>query len=244
MSVATKVDPYVWRSALERGDLLDKAAEVAWDLAGYSLKSTVEGDPFQSRILRVEDDMSALAKAFASSKSPLLFGEDFRSLLFDAHADVHLIGQGADGSRTIAEAHALATMEYGKGSQSAPEMDFVLDFVLALDERDPRYFDEDGNVIESEVLRRMRFYQGKLRGSEGWGHVDAKPPSIEIFWTLGQVEDHCEDCPYLAEISPWSKDLLYTTPGACDTPCLFNCKCHLKFSDGDSSARPMDRNLG
>lgn len=228
-----------WRSSLETGDLLDKAAEAAWELAGKEWAVPATPDPYQTAVLESDDAMKRIAKTFATSRNSYLFGEDFTNLLLNYHARVHLLGQGPKGSETLARAHAQQVMFTGRGSQSVPEIDFLTGFVNDLVDNDPRYIADDGAVNVDEVLRRMRMYEGKLRGSEGWGHVDVLTPTEDIWWVIAGIEDHCEVCPYNESVSPWTKETLYTTPGSGDTPCLFNCKCHLEFAGGQTSAKPM-----
>lgn len=228
-----------WRFNLERGKLIDAAAELAWKQAAQPILA--EDDPF-NRLMRICDaDMQEIVAAFAASRNPLQWSDDFNRLLMEFHARSHMIGAGDLASRTVSEAHAYQVMNIGKGGQSIPEADFLLGFLNDLFDQDERYFKE-GEVVQDEILRRMRMYQGKMRGSAGWGFVDVKPPITEFNWVLGAVEDHCEDCPYNAEVSPWFKETLYTTPGSGDTPCLFNCKCWLEEAEsGDTSVKPVLR---
>jgi hypothetical protein len=80
---------------------------------------------------------------------------------------------------------------------------------------------------------------GRARGISAQASVDALDLETEITWVLGGTEKHCSDCPRLASISPYFKDDLFTTPGACDTPCLGNCKCHLEFEVGGKKVQTI-----
>ncbi len=90
----------------------------------------------------------------------------------------------------------------------------------------------DGKV--TDPARRMAMYAGRMRGTANGGWVDGCDSEETFTWHLGAA-DHCEDCPVLAEGSPYSKDTIWTTPGGNETPCLMNCTCRLtRDSDGQS----------
>lgn len=226
-----------WRTNLERGVLLDKSAEFAWKQAAQPI--LVSEDPFVQLMLECDGDMAALAKAFAERPNPLMWSGEFETLLRKYHALAYSLGYGG-APQTMADAYAFQVLAIGRGGGSIPEADFVLGFLQDLMDKDPRYFLEDGTVATDEMLRRMRMYQGKMRGSSGWGFVDSFPAATEYWWRLGAVEDHCLDCPHNADVSPWYKETLYTTPGSGDTPCLFNCKCWLEEKQsGRLSSKPL-----
>lgn len=229
-----------WRFNLERGNLVDASAEYAWKQAAQPI--IAEDEPF-NRLMRMADaDMEEIAAIMGRNFNPLLWADRFTALLTDYHARAHQLGQGVNPVPSLAREHAYQVMNIGKGGRSIPEADFVLGFLNDLIARDERYFLEGGGVDEDELLRRMRMYQGKMRGSAGWGFVDIETPVAEFDWVLGGVEDHCADCPELANLSPWYKVTLYTTPGAGDTPCLFNCKCWLvNTGTGETSVKPVLR---
>lgn len=97
-----------------------------------------------------------------------------------------------------------------------------------------RYFDDAGEIdLGSGLLANdLRLYASKAGGSANAGFVDGSDDSAEFDWLLGGAEEHCEDCPYIAEGSPYTKGTLYTKPRQGDTPCLSNCTCRLVRSDG------------
>jgi hypothetical protein len=59
-------------------------------------------------------------------------------------------------------------------------------------------------------------------------------------WVMGGAEQHCERCPELARNSPYAWDMLPTVPKSNGTPCLYNCRCYLKRSDGVTGFRGVD----
>jgi hypothetical protein len=104
---------------------------------------------------------------------------------------------------------------------------------------DGRYRDETGALRTALVHARLELYVRKIRGTANEAFVEAGPPGESFEWRLTGIENHCDDCPRLAAMSPWASDELFTTPGRGGTPCLGNCKCVLvRLSDG---ARGFDR---
>ena len=157
------------------------------------------------------------------------WADDFFDAILQANANSHWIGRDlVSGTKTkfgkqdILKARAIADVdaEYLQG--------FIDDIEAG------RYTDDEGNLIESQIMNRQKLYMGKVRGIAGQATVDNLDVKQKIYWTLGGNEVHCVDCPVLANISPFFKDDLFTTPGACDTPCLGNCKCHLRIEMGDT----------
>ena len=157
------------------------------------------------------------------------WADDFFDAILQANANAHWIGRDlvSDiktkfGKNDILKARAIADVdaEYLQG--------FIDDIEAG------RYTDDEGNLIESQIMNRQKLYMGKVRGIAGQATVDNLELTQKIYWTLGGNEVHCVDCPVLASISPFFKDDLFTTPGACDTPCLGNCKCHLRIEMGDT----------
>ena len=157
------------------------------------------------------------------------WADDFFDAILQANANAHWIGRDlvSDiktkfGKQDILRARAIADVdaEYLQG--------FIDDIESG------RYTDDEGNLIESQIMNRQKLYMGKVRGIAGQATVDNIDAKQKIYWTLGGNEVHCVDCPVLASISPFFKDDLFTTPGACDTPCLGNCKCHLRIEMGDT----------
>jgi len=104
---------------------------------------------------------------------------------------------------------------------------------------DGRYTDENGNLRLDQILNRQKLYMGRARGISAQASVDNLDLETEITWVLGGTEKHCSVCPRLASISPYFKDDLFTTPGACGTPCLGNCKCHLEFEVGGKKVQTI-----
>lgn len=184
---------------------------------------------------RLDDDMRELARRFAAGElSVERWMQEFDALLKAGHTDAHLIGQRAAGGF-----EDVATARFWGGYFAQTEAQYMQGFALDLLAMDPRYFGEDGEWRADAMHNRMRLYLGKTRGTAGYGFVHGSPPGSQYDWELMALEDHCEDCPVIAAGGPYTKETLYTTPGAGDTPCLGNCKCRLVRKDGAVGIDPL-----
>jgi hypothetical protein len=153
------------------------------------------------------------------------WADAFFDAILQANANAHWIGRDQVSTALFTE---FGTEDILAGQSIADvDADYLQGFID--DILDGRYDDEFGELREDLILQRQRLYMGKARGIAGQAAVDNLPIETEITWVLGAVEIHCQDCPALAGMSPFFPDDLFTTPGACSTPCLGNCKCHLSF---------------
>jgi hypothetical protein len=227
-----------WRVALERGDAPEFHANLAYKQAASPI--IPKADAFVKLMLDCDGDMAKVAKALGANSNVLLWSADFRDILEMFHRDAHYLGFGTRQVPTLTEGRVWEVL-HQPGSNGFSELDYMEQFLGDLLNRDSRYFDPETGWDDNEILRRMRMYQGKMRGTAGWGFVDRQPPGGEINWVLGGVEEHCEDCPAFANLSPWYRDTLIATPGSGETPCLFNCKCHLEGDSGEESPYPVER---
>ena len=155
--------------------------------------------------------------------------EEMSDILYSGHAGAWRIGANqAGGQASRAEIAAAA-------AQAADEQSFYLNrFAADLDAG--KYTDpETGDIDHAGISTRAQMYSGAMRGTANLSWLNYSEDDDEFDWVLGAVEDHCDDCPYLAEGSPYTKDTLPTVPGENQTPCLFHCKCHLRRLDGVQS---------
>jgi hypothetical protein len=166
---------------------------------------------------------SATEKLIADQIALQRWADDFFDAVLQANANAHWIGRDLIQGNT-----KFSTSDMLKARAIADvDADYLQGFIDDIEAG--RYTDDEGNLIESQILNRQKLYMGKVRGIAGQATVDNLGSDNKIYWTLGGNEQHCADCPILAGISPFLKDDLYTTPGACGTPCLGNCKCHLRI---------------
>lgn len=157
------------------------------------------------------------------------WADHFDAILFEGHRRAWQLGrQRAGDFRADTEDDDLM----GRAAKDG-DAEFLRSFSDALDRIDPRYFDSNGNLKESAVQARANLYVAKMRGTANEAFVATCEDDEEFLWILGAVEQHCPDCPRIAALSPFTKETLFTTPGASDTECLSNCKCFLRRkSDG------------
>lgn len=160
--------------------------------------------------------------------TPDMWQRLYVNLVQSGHVDSHLIGQALAG--TYESRPGLAAIR--AGDLMSGELGYILGFANDLRNR----YLVEGALDVDRVMNRARLYIGKMRGSAGVGFVDGSPVELEFNWRLGGVEDHCEDCPIIAGLSPFTIATIYTHPGMGDTPCLGNCKCYWEREDGLVSA--------
>lgn len=159
---------------------------------------------------------------------------EFEAMLLRIHTESHRIGQRLAGRLIVDEMDAQLA---GRRMLDI-ETSFLNNFVYAIE--DGEYLNELDELNDLRVYQRSRLYLGKSRGTGNQAFVDFSEDTEEFDWILGPEGDNCEDCPILAAGGPYTKETLYTTPGAGDTPCLGYCNCELKRrSDGASGIPPM-----
>lgn len=110
------------------------------------------------------------------------------------------------------------------------EGDYLAGFLDDLDRG--RYTKADGSLDRAAIERRARMYGQRFRGTTNEAFVETSPDDDQFRWVLG-VAEHCSGCLEMADLSPFSKDELWTYPGAGDLDCVTNCRCHIeRVSDG------------
>lgn len=193
-------------------------------------------DEFVLFAARLDDDLADLARALATADlTAERWMQEFYELLRTGHGDAHLIGQ-----RLATLYPSEPTARFWGHYFAQTELQYLQGFALDLMRLDPRYWDANKGEWRTDAIRnRMRLYLGKTRGTAGHGFVMGSPQDAQFEWELTAVEQHCTDCPILAEGGPYSKQTLYTTPGAGDTPCLGNCLCRLVRLDGTVGIDPL-----
>lgn len=202
--------------------------------------------PFDRAAQDIYARLQELADAVSSGAMlPSEFEDAMMAILVDAHISAHEAGQVMSGyqpSAAVAKKRGTAI--------ALGQVAYVRSFAKALAERDSRYWDDAENRWKRDaVSQRAGMYLGRTRGTATDGWIVAAPQAQLFDWTLGAVEVHCDDCPILAAGSPYlgvadtgqlDYPTLFTKPGEGDTPCLFNCKCHLvRLSDGAESPLPF-----
>lgn len=153
------------------------------------------------------------------------WAEEFYDELVHSHTAAWVLGRqriGVSGDRDL--------MDIVAGRSIADsQADWLLRFMEAIEEGDPRYVADDGAIRADKVFNRSKFYTGRYRGTANEAMRDSAPIEAEAWWVLGAIEDHCSDCPQLEALSPYDRDTLFQVPGDNLTPCKFHCRCHIEW---------------
>ncbi len=161
-------------------------------------------------------------------------GDEYYDVLRRGHTEAYTLGAKQAGSKL--EPSVLQTLAEQHGRAQADAEQEWLDGFLSDLESD-KYTDDEGKVNLSRINNRASMYAHKLRGTANQAFVDESPNDATYDWVMSGTEAHCNDCPRLAALSPYSADELFATPGSCDTECLTGCKCFLRRSDGVPSIK-------
>jgi len=178
----------------------------------------------RSRLRRITEQLSA--GEITVDEWKLLFAE----ILQSGHFESWLAGKqrGGDMSEpTITDAMMA------RAAKDA-ELVWLNNFATQIAARDPRYFGDDGKMLLDPVASRAETYTQKFRGTANVAFVETSSALDELDWVMTTLE-HCDDCPRLAALSPYTKDTLFVYPGGGETQCVFNCGCELVRSDGAKS---------
>jgi len=73
---------------------------------------------------------------------------------------------------------------------------------------------------------RIDLYAKTLRSAYNSARVLETPPQTLFYWVMSPAE-HCPQCTYLANHSPYTKANLPAVPQNGETKCLSNCKCKI-----------------
>lgn len=190
---------------------------------------------FAAFLKGIAGQSDALIDDLAAGKlTPREWADAFKWLLNDGHGSAWVLGRRRAGDLSaVTVDDEIIGIGYGDS-----QADFLLGFLADLEGE--RYLDEDGNLIVSAVRARANLYVQVMRGTAGAAFVAVSDAKEQFEWVMGAVEDHCADCPELAEASPWDESTLFAFPGDGNTACLGNCKCHLsRASDGRTSFKPV-----
>lgn len=173
------------------------------------------------------------------------WAEHFRAELTDAHAEAAVIGR-----RLAGEAAPISQADHAFGLEAWNDQEeFFAQFVK--DIQSGKYGDagslakdaEPGAEVfkSAQVENRSQMYAKRLKGTVTKSFADSLEGDEDVHWILG-TKEHCKphddypyDCPTLADGSPYKAEEIPTTPGYCDTPCLFECDCHLEDASGKYS---------
>jgi len=148
-----------------------------------------------------------------------------------AHAHAAYLGRSLAGSRKpfgSADQQFAASVMFGQ----------VL-FLSGLlqDLQGGKYRAADDGTLPNALTARLWAYCVRCYGTanEAWGLTLG--PDARFLWFLGvNVEHHCDVCPERqaeSQVEPYTLDTIPGWPGDCSTPCLWNCDCTVKTTDGE-----------
>ncbi len=173
--------------------------------------------------------MDAAAAAIRSKADLRHWVDTVGEILQEAHTEGLALGRIRAGATDLVNPRdaivARAIMD--------TESEYLLAFMNQIDQNDPRYWTEDGKPNTEAIQARSALYPLKLRGSANTGWLGTQQGDEPINWVMRGME-HCEDCPSLASLGPYTKATLFAVPGMGDTQCLFNCKCTLETRAGSA----------
>jgi len=173
------------------------------------------------------DSLIDLAFRWAEGElSATTFAEEMDALLLDAHTQAVVIGRthAGDGAPEDEDDRRFAA------GVVTDEHAYLQGFV---DQMQSGAFTDEAGVRDAErVAARASLYAGRLTGSANQAWTLTLDEETLIYWILGGAEDHCDECPELAERSPYLPVELKRYPGSNQTPCKMNCLCSLQAESG------------
>lgn len=182
-------------------------------------------------------EFKAITKKLADGLiTPVEWADLFEAILLEGHTQAAHLGRIlADGEQSKESIDDLL-----RGTAATDEERFFLHgFKDALEALDSRYWDAENQVwLEDAITDRQANYLPKMRGTANSAWLDESPADASITWHDSDGPDECNDCHDYADLSPYTKDELPTVPGACRTPCLYNCNCWLTI-DGVTGFKPV-----
>lgn len=202
------------------------------DGRGYELRRSADQAGFSQFMVDRGAEAATIAGKLPQVGTEVWF-ESMRGWLLDSHTEAAMLGRVRAGGTSDAN-------DLWRGREAADsEAEFLRGFYDALDARDPRYWDADAEEWRLDAVEsRARSYTGRMRGTANQAFLDESPAEATFRWVLGASESHCDDCPYFAGLEPMARDEWPTVPGANQTPCLYQCTCHLERDDGVTSFKP------
>ena len=94
---------------------------------------------------------------------------------------------------------------------------------------------DDGTISEAQLAVRVKAYAQRIVGTANEAWKDNLPAETLLTWVDTGDERECEDCPVLADGSPYTIENAPPSPGMAATACFTECRCYWETQDGDSS---------
>lgn len=161
--------------------------------------------------------------------TPDEWGDLIYDVLVTAHTQAYKLGRSRGG-----DTKPDINLDLINGIAGADaDQEYLFNFIQ--DIKNGRYSDSENNLIADSINNRTSLYLQKVRSTSSKGFIDVSADDETFTWKLG-ANEHCEDCPRIAALSPFTKETLFTHPGEGNTECLGNCTCVLvRDSDNRST---------
>jgi hypothetical protein len=75
--------------------------------------------------------------------------------------------------------------------------------------------------------RRKEMYVKTLTSLYETGKIQALPDQVLLYWVIDSHIENCNDCKFMAENGPYTKQNIPTVPRSGNTQCLSNCGCRI-----------------
>ncbi len=177
-------------------------------------------------------ELHAIAEKFGSGDlTDAEWSKFFESVLLEGHTSAWQMGRHLSGDLT----ESVDDVLWGLGKAAEPGND-LRGFLADLVAKDPRYWNDSLETWNVDAIKsRSDLYLPGMRASANEAFVKFTPHELdEFWWRLGGAEHHCEDCPLLASLSPYTKATIVAQPGSRDTECREGCTCYWEREDGVS----------
>lgn len=193
---------------------------------------------FNAMVKARRRELHAIADKFAASEiTDAEWAKLFESVLLEGHTSAWQMGRHLAGDLT----ENLDDLLWGLAKSDEPAID-LRGFWSAIRDKDPRYWNDALEEWNAEAIKaRADLYLPGMRGSANESFVKyTASENAEFWWRLGGAEHHCEDCPRLAELSPFTKSTMIAQPGSRDTACREGCTCFWERDDGVESFKQAE----
>lgn len=174
---------------------------------------------------QIDDLVDSLA---AAAISPQTLADQAYALLIPAHAHAAYVGRMLAGNT-----QPFGGLDQAFGQAAADEQRPFLT-AFAGDLLSDRYREPDSGAWRVAAIKgRAALYARRLLGTANETWALSLPEGALIWWHLEPEADHCDECPVLADNSPYAVQDLPAYPGDGKTACTTNCRCWLSSDAGN-----------
>ena len=220
-----------------KGDDAERLFRAGLDIDAESWKPTKKRrkkawSMFQATLSLFEKTAESLvedlvAQSFADfDGSAERFGKEFAKLVLKSHV------QAAKAGATLTGTPDKVAMEIGTENAEGKQ-EFIDGFIA--DIKSGKYKDPASEVeaiLREAILRRAKFYTQALTGSANEAALVSVPGGTKLNWVLEPLAKHCDDCPSLSNMGPYTPETIPCVPGDGFTACGDSCQCELALEDG------------